>query len=218
MHYNTVNPHLRSALNLLMQEPIFESFRLVGGTSLSLQIGHRLSVDIDLFTDADYGTIDFDEIDRFLENNFEGVQHTANALPGMGKSYFITDDNLDAAATVKLDVYYSMEKFIQAPLIEDQIRMATVEEIIAMKIDVVQRTGRKKDFWDIHALLSRYSISDMIALHALRYEWTHDRALILSNFLNFDSADQDLDPICLRGNEWAFIKEDLEEAFLRSRL
>ncbi|UZJ63260.1 nucleotidyl transferase AbiEii/AbiGii toxin family protein [Sphingobacterium sp. KU25419] len=34
--------------------------------------------------------------------------------------------------------------------------MATVEEIIAMKIDVVQRTGRKKDFWDIHALLSQY--------------------------------------------------------------
>ncbi|UZJ63261.1 hypothetical protein OKW96_12105 [Sphingobacterium sp. KU25419] len=43
----------------------------------------------------------------------------------------------------------------------------------------------------------------MIALHELRYEWTHDRALILSNFLSFDSADQDLDPICLRGNEWA---------------
>ncbi|UZJ63259.1 nucleotidyl transferase AbiEii/AbiGii toxin family protein [Sphingobacterium sp. KU25419] len=113
MHYNTVNIHLKSALNLLMQAPIFDSFRLVGGTSLSLQIGHRLSVDIDLFTDEDYGTIDFDEIDRFLENNFEDVQHTANALPGMGKSYFITDDNLDAAATVKLDVYYSMEKFMQ---------------------------------------------------------------------------------------------------------
>ena len=30
------------------------SFRLVGGTSLSLQIGHRMSVDIDLFTDAVY--------------------------------------------------------------------------------------------------------------------------------------------------------------------
>lgn len=218
MHYNTVNPHLRSALNLLMQTPIFDSFRLVGGTSLSLQIGHRLSVDIDLFTDADHGTIDFNEIDGFLENHFEDVQHTGNAIPGMGKSYFITDDILDATATVKLDVYYSMEKFMQAPLIEDHIRMATVEEIIAMKIDVVQRTGRKKDFWDIHALMNQYTISDMIELHRLRYEWTHDRALILDNFLSFDSADHDLDPVCLRGNEWVFIKEDLEDTFRREAL
>lgn len=89
-----------------MHEPIFDSFRLVGGTSLSLQIGHRLSVDIDLFTDA---------------------------------------------------------------------------------------------------LMNQYTISDMIALHQVRYEWTHDRALILDNFLSFDSADQDLDPVCLRGNEWIFM-------------
>lgn len=36
---------------------VFEPFRLVGGTALSLQMGHRLSVDIDLFTDAEYGTL-----------------------------------------------------------------------------------------------------------------------------------------------------------------
>ena len=51
-----------------MGASIFEPFRLVGGTSLSLQIGHRMSVDIDLFTDAAYGTIDFEKIETFLTN------------------------------------------------------------------------------------------------------------------------------------------------------
>ncbi|MCG9898690.1 MAG: nucleotidyl transferase AbiEii/AbiGii toxin family protein [Hydrotalea sp.] len=50
-----------------MRDPIFDPFRLVGGTALSLYFGHRMSVDIDLFTDAPYGTIDFDKIESWLK-------------------------------------------------------------------------------------------------------------------------------------------------------
>lgn len=55
MYWNTVSPLLKQVLNDLMNEELFSLFRLVGGTSLSLQIGHRMSVDIDLFTAAEYG-------------------------------------------------------------------------------------------------------------------------------------------------------------------
>jgi len=83
-----------------------------------------------------------------------------------------------------------------------------------MKIDVVQRDGRKKDFWDLHELLPKYSINEMLELHKLRYEFSHDRELILNNFKNFSKADQDFEPICLRGKYWEFIKEDLRDAIL----
>jgi nucleotidyltransferase AbiEii toxin of type IV toxin-antitoxin system len=56
LHYNTVTPLLHKVLKQLMKAKEFEDFRLVGGTSLSLQRGHRLSVDIDLFTDSDCKT------------------------------------------------------------------------------------------------------------------------------------------------------------------
>lgn len=59
LYYNTVNDLLKGCLMSLMAAKEFDSFRLVGGTSLSLQLGHRISVDIDLFTDAPYGTVDF---------------------------------------------------------------------------------------------------------------------------------------------------------------
>ena len=52
LYYNTVNNLLKETLELLMKAPIFNDFRLVGGTSLSLQLGHRMSIDIDLFTDV----------------------------------------------------------------------------------------------------------------------------------------------------------------------
>jgi hypothetical protein len=87
--------------------------------------------------------------------------------------------------------------------------MATIEEIIAMKIDIVQRGGRKKDFWDLHEVIERYPLSKMIQLHNQRYPYSHDKQAIMDNFINFDAADDDFDPICLRGKYWELIKLDL---------
>lgn len=125
-----------------------------------------------------------------------------------GKSYLV-GDNKDQV--VKVDIYYSSEPFIEEVTLTDKIRLASIEDIIAMKVDVIQRGGRKKDFWDLHELLSRYSLQEMVDLHAKAFEWNHDASLIKQKFTEFEQADEDFDPICLKGKEWAFIKEDFEE-------
>lgn len=209
LYYNTVNDLLKNSLETLMSEPLLEDFRLVGGTSLSLQIGHRMSVDIDLFSDATYGSIDFEKIDDYLKSTFSYVDSFSDLAPALGKSYSVGTDKENV---VKLDFYYT-DEFIQPPLIVDNnIRLATIEEIIAMKVDVVQRGGRKKDFWDLHTVLEQYDIKKMLELHLLRYPYTHDKDLIIKNFTNFKPADGDFDPICLHGKYWDFIKDDIQEA------
>jgi predicted nucleotidyltransferase component of viral defense system len=192
-----------------MQAKELSEFRLVGGTALSLYLGHRLSVDIDLFTDARYGSIDFDRIEKFLRNKFAFVQGDFGEFAGLGKSYLIGSqkDNI-----VKLDLFYSMDPFFEEIVYNDGVSMASIPEIIAMKMDVVLRGGRKKDFWDLHELLDNYSPDEMIELHKRRFEWTHDATTIRRNFTNFLTADDDFDPICLKGKIWEFIKEDLTEA------
>ncbi|MGN6646548.1 MAG: nucleotidyl transferase AbiEii/AbiGii toxin family protein [Cytophaga sp.] len=212
LYWNTVNNLLKDSLLTLMQADVLKDFRLVGGTALSLHLGHRLSVDIDLFTDADYGSVDFKIIEDFLINTFPYVQGDFNKTPGMGKSYLI---GTDPTHVVKLDVYYSMDPFFQNVIEVDAIRLATVEEIIAMKIDVIQREGRKKDFWDLHEVLTHYTIKDMIHLHKQRFLYTHDHSLIQQNMINFRKADTDFDPVCLKGKYWEFIKEDIEAAAAR---
>src|SRR4051812_29343195 len=89
LYYNTVTSLLHQTLAELMQAPELEMFRLVGGTSLSLQCGHRLSVDIDLFTDALYGSVDFEGIDSFLRNKYVYADTNSYGPAGMGKSYYI---------------------------------------------------------------------------------------------------------------------------------
>ncbi len=73
LYWNTANSLLKTCLMALMSAKELKGFRLVGGTALSLYLGHRLSVDIDLFTDANYGSIDFDAIEEFLRRNFRHV-------------------------------------------------------------------------------------------------------------------------------------------------
>ena len=205
LFYKTVDSELRYCLHRVMAARVFEKFRLVGGTALSLQIGHRVSIDIDLFTDAEYGSIDFRDIDNHVEKEFPYVSHLEGIPAAFGKSYFI---GRKPEASIKLDVFYT-DPFINQARVEDGIRMATLTEIASMKMDVVQRTGRKKDFWDIHELLKHFSMSQLMELHERRYSYSHDPKVLLSNFANFEKADDDIEPVCLIGKYWPFIKEDL---------
>jgi hypothetical protein len=87
--------------------------------------------------------------------------------------------------------------------------MASIEEIIAMKIETICQGGRKKDFWDIHELKDDYSFESMIALHKKRYPYNHDPDKIKSSISDFEKADDDFEPICLKGKYWELIKLDL---------
>lgn len=205
LYYSSTSQQLLDVLKTLMSASEFNVFRLVGGTALSLLRGHRESIDIDLFSDAPYGSIDFESIYTFLCGAFSYVDKNDYKAVGLGASCYIGNSEDDC---VKLDLFYT-DKFIQEAILIDGIRMATVEEIIAMKFDVISRGGRKKDFWDLHELKDEYSIEKMLALHKQRYHYNHDEDQIRSNFSNFEIADDDFDPICLKGKHWEIIKLDM---------
>jgi len=208
LYWQTVKPLLKETLTILAPQELFRPFRLVGGTSLSLQLGHRMSDDIDLFTDAPYETIDFGAIDSLLRNTFGFVSDLPPGPIGMGVSYVVGKSQKDL---VKLDLYYT-DTFIQPVLEIGRYRLATIGEIIAMKIDVVQRIARKKDFWDLHELLNSHSLSQMIALHEQRYPYGHEEAVIRQNFIEFTRADEEFNPVCLKGKHWELIKLDIVQA------
>ncbi|MBS9774716.1 MAG: nucleotidyl transferase AbiEii/AbiGii toxin family protein [Tenacibaculum sp.] len=207
LHLNTVSDLLWESLKRLMSLEEFKPFRIVGGTSLSLQRGHRESIDIDLFTDHEYGSINFETLYTVLENTFDYVEKSSVTIRGMGTSFFIGNNEND---TIKLDLYYT-DPFVFPCIVEQNIRFASIEEIIAMKLDVIARGGRKKDFWDIHELLDIYSLNDMLSFYKKRYPYSYDEKEILTSLTNFSNADNDFEPNCYRGKYWEIIKIDFEE-------
>lgn len=187
----------------------FDAFRLVGGTALSLYRGHRKSIDIDLFTDAVYGSID-----SFLRKTYPYVETNEYDVIGFGKSYFIGKNEKES---IKLDLFYT-DEFIEPFVVIDTVRLATLNEIIAMQLDVVSRGGRKKDFWDLHELMDNFTAKEMFLLHKKRYPYSHDANLLKQNFKRFENADDDFDPICLKGKYWELIKIDTIEFISKNML
>lgn len=121
LHWHTVSNVLKDSLLSLMRAKELQNFRLVGGTALSLHLGHRMSVDIDLFTDEPYGTVDFEAIEYLLKKSFNYLSGDFGTNPGMGKSYMIGTNESNA---IKLDIFYSMDPFFQPATEQEGIRMA----------------------------------------------------------------------------------------------
>lgn len=210
LHWNTVSPLLKEILLDLMQEEIFSPFRLVGGTALSLQIGHRMSVDIDKFTNADYGSINFDCIRNFFKNKYAFYSSSPINIVAFGTYFKVGYSEKDC---IKVDLYYT-DDFVFEELVVDTVRMASIEEIIAMKLDVVLRGGRKKDFWDLHYFLKSIPFDEMILYFQKRYPYNDDFIKIKTMIVDFTAADLDFEPNCLLSKNWELIKLDfMEKAF-----
>jgi predicted nucleotidyltransferase component of viral defense system len=209
----TTRPELIQILDELMAMPSLSSFRLVGGTALSLLKGHRLSVDIDLFTDAAYGTTDFEAIEADIKIRFPIVENPYDQLPqlkalennkGLHLAIGYDEENL-----VKTDILY-WEPFLYDAIEIEGVRMATAEEIGAMKLDVIGRGGRKKDFWDLVELFDDYSLEHLMEVYTKKYPY-HDIEDVKNGLTLFEHAEEVPDPICLRGRSWEEVKERLRQ-------
>ncbi|MGG8495870.1 nucleotidyl transferase AbiEii/AbiGii toxin family protein [Tenacibaculum sp. TC6] len=207
LYRKTVSDLLWKSLNTLMTIKEFNSFRLVGGTSLSLQCGHRESIDIDLFTDAEYGSLDFNLLEEILNNTFPYVDSNEYEVV-FGKSFLI-GENKDNA--IKLDLFYSQEPFAYPLINAHDIRLAPCEEITAMKFEVIINGGRKKDFWDIHELFDRFTLEEMIEFYKTRNPFGASKQELLDKCIDFSMAESDFLPNCYRKKTWELIKLDIEE-------
>lgn len=126
LHNETVSPRLIRCLKTIMQSDIFKDFNLVGGTCLSLQLGHRRSIDIDLFTAIDYGSMNTTAMKVFLQENFPYSENLDSLdQPALGYSVRIGESPADC---IKADFFYT-ENFIFPVKQTDGIRLADIREI-----------------------------------------------------------------------------------------
>lgn len=193
LHYDTVSPTLQRMLHQLMELESLRDFRLVGGTSLALQRGHRRSIDIDMFSDVDYGTMPLYAISKDIESSFpihrdlESLQQSA-----LGYSLRIGYEPSDI---VKVDLFYT-EKFIFDTIEEDNLRLADEKEIAAMKLLAIGNGAyRQKDYWDIRELLDNYSLKEMIQWCLLRHPYTIEEKDIVTALQNVDLVQESIEGI-----------------------
>jgi len=140
----TVEPATLGLLKKLVKLPELQRFRLAGGTALSLLLGHRKSIDIDLFTDE---PLEKDVLIPALENAF-GIVVTVN-----DRSMSIYQCEIQ---NVKVDFVSVKNPFLNPVQIIEEIPFAHTKDLIALKLNAVKGRGVKKDFWDVAKLLEIY--------------------------------------------------------------
>lgn len=179
LYKQTVNTTLLELTQQLCLHPAMKNFMLVGGTALSLQIGHRKSIDIDMFSEQPF---DAEELSLILKNsfNFYANNRFKNALMGT-----IQD--------IKTDVITHQYKWIRPLLDEEGIRMASLEDIAAMKLNAIAGNGsRLKDFVDIAFLSSCFSLQQMLDFFEEKYP-NNNSVIALKSLCYFDDIIFDVD-------------------------
>lgn len=156
LHSETVSGELLALTSRLMEDKVFEDFRLVGGTALSLQIGHRISIDIDLFTDQSF---DQDMLHAHIQEKYSPKQIQSDKGIVMAR--------IDG---IKVDCIAHKYSWLDAAIKERGFRMASLLDIAAMKLNAINDSGdRLKDFVDMYYLLERHSLNEIAEAYAKKY-------------------------------------------------
>jgi len=177
----TIEPRTLGLLRALMSMPLLNPFYLVGGTALALQLGHRLSVDIDLFSLEPF---DKNELLEVLNSAFESV-----AVESEGTTMMITNIN-----GIKVDFVKMSYPFLFPPLIVEDIRMLSVRDIAPMKLKAVTQRGSKKDFFDLYFLLDLMPLQEMLHLFQEKFK-QHEIFHVIKSLSYFDDAEGYADPM-----------------------
>ncbi len=199
LHLETVEPHTFSVLNQLLKIPELKNFSLVGGTALSLLYGHRRSVDLDLFSNKPFENA---EVTKALEKKFKSSFDNRTSNPRFGIFCFIDQ--------VKVDLVRHPHPLIRPEKNKEGIRMFSVEDIIAMKVQAILGRAKKKDFWDVAELLNHYSVPDFIEFHKQKYATQNLIITVPQAITYFSDADESEDPISLKKQTWKSVQESIK--------
>lgn len=176
----TVAPGTLALLKHLQTEPVLRSTRLVGGTALSLQIGHRKSDDLDLFS--------VEPLDGMV------VQQVLVDKYGFVPSVIDQNTLVGFIQGVKIDVIYHPFPWLDNAIEEDGLRIATKKDIAAMKMHAIINSGKRpKDFVDIAFLSMYFSYNDIKRLLLRRYP-AYDPIMADRAVIYFGDVDEALIP------------------------
>ena len=195
LQLQTVEPNTLELLRSLMQKEYLNSFVLVGGTALALQLGNRKSIDLDLFSNTDFSS------NELLISLLDDYQIVVNNQ--------LSQTLISTINEVEVDFIKFHYPFIRPIVIIENIRMASLEDIAAMKLDAITGRGSKKDFYDLFFLLKQYSIDELFSFYTEKYP--HQTTFHVARSLTyFEDAEMQPNPVVFdKTITWEVVKQTI---------
>lgn len=205
LYQETVEKGTLDLIRRFMRDSVFSPFYLVGGTALALKIGHRKSIDIDLFTGK---TFQSTEIVTHLKNSY-----TVENIRSINNGVFCVVDG------VKVDIIAHQYTLLNKVEEQEDIRMLSLLDISAMKLNAIHGNGtRLKDFIDVYALLEYIPLDEMLKGCERKYP-DINVAMARNALLYHDDIDHEVKIDFIgKGIEWQLVSERLKQAAANPKL
>jgi hypothetical protein len=194
-----IEPRTLQLLKALQADSMFAQFHLAGGTGLAFQLGHRLSVDLDLFSLTPFDSGFYLE---YLEKNYQ-----------FALDYRAISTLKGSIGGVKVDFIAHSYNLLVPVLETDQIRIYSLADIAAMKVNAIAGNGtRSKDFVDMYFLLEVYSVNQILEFYQNKY---NDRNIFhaLKSLNYFDEVDLSDWPVFIskKNLTWNIVKASIDK-------
>jgi len=196
LHKQAIRTDTLDTLIRIQALPELSGTRLVGGTALALHLGHRLSIDIDLFGIWDR-SLDLRAI--LGRCGVVREEHRTESI-----RVFTVDD-------IKVDLVYYEYEWLAPPQELECIRMAAISDIAPMKVEASTSRGSKKDFLDLAFLLERHPLDEILDGYKRKYPQGSEY-LVLRSLVYFEDAEDDPMPVMLKPLTWEAAKERIRHA------
>lgn len=194
----TVERRTLALLKQLQQMPLLQNSRLVGGTALALQLGHRNSIDLDFFGEFQNSYIDF-------LNTFNNEGLTVNSLQNTKSIHIFEIEG------VKVDIVNYPYKWLEEPIEDDGIKLSGLKDIASMKLAAITNRGTKKDFIDMYFLLQHFSLNEMLGYYKAKYN-TNSIYNVIRSLVYFADAENDPMPKMYIPVIWDEVKSVIKES------
>jgi hypothetical protein len=201
LHLNILTDIQKEVLDCLMSALENTDFYMAGGTSLALQIGHRLSIDFDWFT-----------------QRINDPERVFSIIKSHGVHFQIIDISFE---TIYIDIKGVQVSFIgydYPSLIPHSIftyegkklKLASIDDIACMKLSAIASRGSRKDFIDLWFIIQQYrSLNEYIQLYTKKFQ-NRDISHIIRSLVYFEDAESEPEILCKKPFQWEVLKETFE--------
>ena len=203
LHYETITPETHSLLEKLSDLSVLKDARLVGGTALALQLGHRTSTDL-----AFFGRINADS---------EELRDILREIGSVEVASVSKNINIFWLNGIKVDMVNYPYPWLDLPIEENRVRLASLNDIAAMKIAAIVNRGTKKDFIDLYTLLQSFSLDNILDMYSRKYS-DGSLFIVMKSLIYFDDAETDPMPNVLNDATWEDVKDCLRTVVRDSSL
>ena len=200
--WEALTPATRQAFHQVARLPFIKSFYLAGGTGLALHLGHRFSVDLDLFSpdQTAVGPDQRDAMRMLLDDQSLSIIHDNDGT-------FVATWQKVGISFFRLPLY----PLVQPPLLLEGIPLATIPEVGAMKLAAIIDRGTRKDMVDLYYLLQTVSLETIFEVASVKYARVRNFPISAIRALAYFADAETLPmPRMLDRTPWSKMKKYLE--------